>query len=102
MTDEKTTVLIPVQLTVLVPVDIAVAVDTAGAAMHAGAAVVDPIEADNGADMVAAACTEANLSEAVQDAMDALLASVQYLRRTHPEIKARLTPFAGVIEEIEV
>ena len=99
---EKIKVLIPVQATLLIPIEVDGEVARKGLEKAYGAHIVNATEEKN-TELFKAVCIEVAASEAINEAVHALNAAIGYYREYHDAgVQGYVTPFAGVAKEIEV
>ena len=90
----KKRVVVPISLTIFVPVDMMI---EAEAVDIDGQPTVVVNESDM--DLIERALTAANKNPAVIEAIDALYAGLTIFKSKYPAVKAKLNPFVGVLSD---
>lgn len=99
---EKIKVLIPVQATLLIPIEVDGKVARKGLKKAYGAHIVNATEEKNTA-LFRAVCEEVAKSDAINEAVQAFNAAIGYYREYHDAcVQGHITPFAGFAAEVEV
>ena len=98
--ENKTMVLLPVTVSLLVPVEIDATVTVEGEEHEIdGVPVVDVMQYDNGEQMIVDALQAAAESQDFEDALGCLMSGAHLYKRTRPETKALYTPCMGIVDE---
>ena len=96
----KTNVLIPVTVTLLIPVEIEASITVDGSEQDIdGVPVIDVQQYENGEQMIVDALEAAGKSEDIEEAVGCLLSGANLYKREKPETKALYTPCLGIVDE---
>lgn len=99
---KKIKVLIPVQATLLIPIEVEGKVARKGLKKAYGAHVVDATKEKN-TELFEAVCIKVSESDAINEAVHALNAAIGYYREYHDAgVQGYVSPFAGIAKEVEV
>jgi hypothetical protein len=98
----ETTVLIPVTATILVPVRIPRTIPGAPIADSCGVPLVDIAPLGDAEDLIIEMLHIAKNEQSVTDAMDWLLTAIQRYQARYPTTRGRLTPYLGIVPEVEI